>query len=95
VALIRQQADRLVELTPLLGAIARNADRIGQLCGALSELEDAADEVLRDALRALIAERPDMITFLGRRELYEMLEAVTDRCDDVGDLIAGIMLDQI
>ncbi|CAO3427907.1 DUF47 domain-containing protein [Azospirillum doebereinerae] len=95
VTLIRQQADLLVELMPLLGAIARNADRIGQLCDRLSELEDQADDILRDALQALIAERPDMIAFLGRRELYEMLEAVTDRCDDVGDLVAGITLDQV
>ena len=49
----------------------------------------------RSALQSLIAEKPDMIAFLGRRELYEMLEAVTDRCDDVGDLVAGITLDQV
>lgn len=95
VALIRQQADVLVELMPLMGAIARNADHIERLCGRLSDLEDEADDILRGALQALIAERPDMIAFLGRRELYEMLEAVTDRCDDVGDLVAGITLDQV
>lgn len=95
VALIHQQADVLVELMPLLGAIARNADRIGPLCGRLSDLEDQADDILRGALQALINERPDMIAFLGRRELYEKLEAVTDRCDDVGDLVAGIMLDHV
>lgn len=95
VALIHQQANVLVELMPLLGAIARNADRIGPLCGRLSDLEDQADDILRGALQSLITERPDMIAFLGRRELYEKLEAVTDRCDDVGDLVAGIMLDHV
>ena len=95
VALIRQQADVLLELMPLLGSIARNAERIDHLCGRLSDLEDEADDILRGALQSLIAEKPDMIAFLGRRELYEMLEAVTDRCDDVGDLVAGITLDQV
>ncbi|AWK89866.1 DUF47 domain-containing protein [Azospirillum thermophilum] len=95
VVLIGQQAELLVELMPLLGAIARNAERIGQLCGRISDIEDEADNILREALQSLIKERPEMIAFLGRREVYEMLEAVTDRCDDVGDLVEGITLDQV
>jgi len=92
--IIRRQAALLMEVMPLLTSITTNADRILQICSQISDLEDEADEILRDSLKALIAERPEMITFLGRREVYELLEAVTDRCDDVGDLIEGITLDQ-
>ncbi|WP_448206991.1 DUF47 domain-containing protein [Azospirillum sp. sgz302134] len=93
-SIIRRQAALLVEVMPMLTAITGNAERILQVCSQISDLEDEADEILRDSLKSLIAERPEMIAFLGRREVYEMLEAVTDRCDDVGDLIEGITLDQ-
>lgn len=92
--IIRRQAALLTEVMPLLTSITANADRILHICSQISDLEDEADEILRDSLKALIAERPEMIAFLGRREVYELLEAVTDRCDDVGDLIEGITLDQ-
>lgn len=93
--LIRQQATLLAELMPLVGAIGRNAERITKLCHEVSEVETAADTVLRQAMQSLIAEAPPMIQFLGRRELYELLEKVTDRCDDVADLVEGIILDQV
>jgi uncharacterized protein Yka (UPF0111/DUF47 family) len=86
---------RLAEMMPLVGDIARNADRILHLCHQVSDVETEADAVLKQALQALIAEAPPMISFLGRRELYELLEAVTDRCDDVADLVEGIILDQV
>ncbi|MBK3734939.1 hypothetical protein FBZ83_11481 [Azospirillum brasilense] len=93
-AIGRKQAALLSEVMPLLTKISVHADRILHICGQISDLEDEADEILRDAMKSLIAERPEMIDFLGRREVYELLEAVTDRCDDVGDLIEGITLDQ-
>ncbi len=93
-SIIRRQAALLVDVMPLLATITGNAERILSVCSQISDLEDEADEILRDALKALIAEKPEMIAFLGRREVYELLEAVTDRCDDVGDLIEGITLDQ-
>jgi uncharacterized protein Yka (UPF0111/DUF47 family) len=93
--LICQQAKLLTELMPLTGNIARNAERITKLCNEISDVETAADNVLRQALQGLIQEAPPMIQFLGRRELYELLEKVTDRCDDVADLVEGIILDQV
>lgn len=91
-----QEAARLItELTPLLTNISANAERINALCEKVSKIESQADVVLRDALSDLIAEAPPTITFLGRKEVYELLEAVTDRCDDVADVIEGIVLDHV
>ncbi len=94
-AMIQSMARLLAEVTPLLTNISGNADRINTLCRQVSNIETEADRVLRDALIDLIAQQPETIVFLGRKEVYELLEAVTDRCDDVADVIEGILLDHV
>jgi uncharacterized protein len=92
---IQQGARYVAELMPLLSNISRNAEQIRSLCEKVSGVEGDADQVLRDALSQLISERPDAITFFGRKEVYDLLEAVTDRCDDVADIVEGIVLDHV
>ncbi|HYD29250.1 MAG TPA: DUF47 family protein [Azospirillaceae bacterium] len=93
--LIQKAAAPLAETMPLLTDITRNAERITELCAQVGKIEREADKVLRLALSELIAERPETITFLARKEVYELLEAVTDRCDDVADVIEGVVLDHV
>lgn len=93
--LIEAGAKLLAETMPLLSNVNANAERINGYCEKVGFIESDADRVLHRALSELIAERPETIEFLGRKEVYEMLEAVTDRCDDVADLIEGILLDHV
>jgi len=92
---IRRCAEKVCELIPLLNDINRNAGKINSLCETISGIEGEADDVLRLALQKLVADRPETIAFFARKEVYELLEAVTDRCDDVADVIEGIMLDHV
>lgn len=94
-SLIQSAARLIVELTPLLTNISGNAHHITTICEKISKIESAADDLLLKAMSDLIAEKPDTIEFLGRKEVYELLEAVTDRCDDVADVIEGIVLDHV
>ena len=94
-AMIEQSAQLLVQLIPLLHDINRNVSRINSLCEQVGKLESQADRLLHLALSELIAENPDTIGFIGKKEVYDMLETVTDRCDDVADLIEGIVLDHV
>ena len=94
-AMIQRAARLVAELMPLLHDITANAERIRSLCEAVSKIEGEADVALRDALSEMIAARPDAVTFFGRKEVYELLEAVTDSCDDVADLVEGIVLDHV
>jgi predicted phosphate transport protein (TIGR00153 family) len=93
--LIEDGARLLVEAIPLLSNISRNAERINALCDRVGKIESEADHVLRRALSDLIAQDPPLIEFLGRKEVFELLETVTDRCDDVSDLMEGILLDHV
>lgn len=93
--LIRKAAGLLAEVMPMLTDITRNAQRITALCDQVGRIESEADRLLRLALSELIAEKPETIAFLGRKEVYELLETATDRCDDVADIIEGIVLDHV
>ncbi|HLO79270.1 MAG TPA: DUF47 family protein [Magnetospirillum sp.] len=93
--LIEDGAKLLAEAIPLLTDVNRNVSRISQLCEKVGQIESEADKALHQGLSDLIAQSPETIAFLGCKEVYEMLEAVTDRCDDVADLIEGIVLDHV
>jgi hypothetical protein len=58
----------------------------------VNRLENAADELLRDSLAALFEESTDPIEIIKWKEIYETLEIVTDRCEDVANVIEGILL---
>ncbi len=90
---IQQSARLVAEMMPLLHDISGNAERIRSMCEAVSRIEGDADEALRDALSDLIEQHPDTITFFGRKDVYELLEAATDSLDDVADVVEGLVLD--
>ncbi len=58
----------------------------------VNRLENEADRLLRDELAALFEGRTDAIEIIKWKELYETMEAVTDRCEDVLNVIEGIIL---
>ena len=58
----------------------------------VNRLENRADALLRETLAAMFDEQPDPIEVIKWKEIYETLEAVTDRCEDVANVIEGIIL---
>lgn len=60
-------------------------------CIEVNRLENEADQLLRDLLAGLF-EGVEPIEVIKWKELYETMEAVTDRCEDVVNVIEGIVL---
>ena len=58
----------------------------------VNRLENEADRMLRDQLAALFEGTKDAIEVIKWKELYETMESVTDRCEDVVNVIEGIIL---
>jgi len=58
----------------------------------VNRLENEADRLLRDELAALFEGNKDAIEVIKWKELYETMESVTDRCEDVVNVIEGIVL---
>src|SRR6185369_15313575 len=58
----------------------------------VNRLENTADVLLRDSLAAMFDEASDPIEVIKWKEIYETMEIVTDRCEDVANVIEGIIL---
>lgn len=56
----------------------------------VNRLENDADRVLRAALSSLLANHTDVYDLIRWKEIYEQLEAATDRCEDVADALEGV-----
>jgi predicted phosphate transport protein (TIGR00153 family) len=61
-----------------------------EACIEVNRLEEAADAVERAMLANLFSSGIDAITLIKLKELYELLESATDRCEDVVDVIQNI-----
>ena len=70
-----------------------NAKAIMIVCQDIDKFESEADHVMRSALAKLFRDEPDAKEVMKMRSVYEMLETVTDRCEDVANVIQGIVLE--
>ena len=70
-----------------------NADAILKLCAEIDRLEADADYVMRSAMAKLFREEPDAKENIKQKEIYQLLESVTDKCEDIANLIEGIVLE--
>ena len=58
-----------------------------------TSLESDADRVMRTAMSKLFREEPDVREVIKLKAIYELLETITDKCEDVANLIEGIVLE--
>jgi len=70
----------------------RQYDNIRQRIVQINTLENNGDRVLYDGLSSLVSHRDDLFEFLRWKEIYELLEATTDRIEDAGDIILRVTI---
>jgi hypothetical protein len=64
-----------------------------KLCIDINRLENEADAILRRSVARLFKEEKDPIIVIKWKEIYENLENATDRCEDVANIIEGVILE--
>ena len=95
----RALADVLVRATETVAvAVAglrhmNRADSILEACIEVNRLENEGDQILRSALAELFRSSSDPLLVLKWKEVYEALENATDRCEDVANVIEGVVLE--
>ncbi|HXD07821.1 MAG TPA: DUF47 domain-containing protein [Burkholderiaceae bacterium] len=62
-------------------------------CEEIDRLESDADRIMRAAMSKLFREQEDVRELIKLKAIYELLESITDRCEDVANLIEGIVLE--
>ena len=84
-----QEVEKATALLKNMG----NAESILKICSEIDKLESEADHVMRSAIARLFREENDVKNLIKLRSIYELLEAVTDACEDVANLIEGIVVE--
>ena len=85
---------QVADVVAVLRAFPRRGPRLEALRPHLEEinrLENLADQVHREAMGALFRQS-DVARMLKWKQVYDNLEAITDRCDDVGDAVQVAVL---
>ena len=87
--------ERLKDAVALIGKVrdAATAEATLKTCAEIDKLESDADRVMRSAMSRLFREEPDMRELIKLKAVYELLETITDRCEDAANLIEGIVLE--
>jgi uncharacterized protein len=89
--LIRQAAGELSNAVKGL----RNMSKMDQITKAvvrINSIENHADDLLYTGIEHLFDTEKDPITIIKKRDIYYQLETVTDKCEDVCDVIENIII---
>lgn len=83
---------KMREAVGALRAIKRPAV-ILEACKEINRLENEGDRFLRRGLANLFKSGADPLSVIKWKEIYELLESATDRCEDVANVIEGVVLE--
>jgi uncharacterized protein len=65
---------------------------VHQISVEVNRLENAADDVHDEALRRLFEEEKDAITLIKWKEMLDLLEEATDRCEDCANVLESVVV---
>jgi uncharacterized protein len=99
IAKVRAGAKRLVDIVcdsldgiaEALQALERR-DGVLEMAARIKQLEHEADRVHQDAIVELFDQERDPIAVIKWKEVFDFLEAATDRCEDVANLLEGVVV---
>ncbi len=83
---------RAIRLLPTL----KRSREILDLCVEINRLENEADRTYRHALATLYrtnGSSAQLLDVLKWRDIYDNLEAATDRCEDIANILEGVVLE--
>jgi len=95
--LIVRSADLTAEAVPLLRSLQGNAKRLNSLTEQISLLEEESDRIYDKGMAALYhgPARTDPMAFIVGNEIYDHLEKVVDRFEDVANQISGVLIEHL
>ena len=93
--IIVRDAKLNVAAVPLLGSLARESGRLHGMTEEIIRLEEQADQLYDQGRKQLFQERKDAIAFIIGTEVYDHLETVMDRFEDVANEISAIVIENV
>jgi len=84
-----ENVDKAVRLLPQV----KQPKEMLDLCVEINRLENEADASYRQALAELFRGGYDALAVLKWRDIIDNLESATDRCEDVANILEGVILE--
>jgi len=91
--LLVRSTEKVAKMVGLLRNPGKASDRLAALAVELNQLENDADQAYQQAIARLFLEENDPKELIKWKDILELIESATDRCEDVGDIIEGIVLE--
>ena len=88
-----QSSRAVAEMVGFLRNLKKQSNRILELAVAVSKFENDADQLYQNAIARLFREENDTKELIKWKDILEHIEAATDRCEDVSDIVEGIVLE--
>ena len=87
--------DRVQHVVSLLPQLSKAAVAEAALktCEEIDRLESDADRMMRSAMSKLFRDNIEVRELIKLKAVYEHLESISDRCEDVANLVEGIVLE--
>ena len=102
---VEQPTNRAKELVDIVAqavtevekAVSEIYDRTGRKqilkrCVEINRLENMGDSVFRSAMAELFDDSADFAGLIKWREIYQHMESVIDRCEDIANILEGVSL---
>ena len=95
--LVVQTAALTAQAVPLLRSLNTNAKQLNGLTEQIAKLEEQSDQVYDAGMSALYRgpARSDPMAFIVGSEIYDHLEKVVDRFEDVANQISGVLIEHL
>ena len=93
--IIVRAASISMEAVPLLRSIGKESSRLIALTENIIRLEENSDELHDQGRKQLFLQQTDPIAFMIRKEVYDHLEMVVDRFEDVANEISAIVIENV
>ena len=93
--IIVQAANLTTQSVPLLQSLSTEATRLHGLTEEIVRLEEQADQIHDKGRKELFRNQKDPIAFMIGTELYDHLETVVDRFEDVANEISAIVIENV
>ena len=87
-----ERVQHVVTLLPQLNQ-ASVAEAALKTCEEIDRLESDADRVMRSAMSKLFRDNIEVRELIKLKAVYEHLESISDRCEDVANIVEGIVLE--
>jgi len=70
----------------------KHSEEVLSICIEINRLENRGDTVYRAAISNLFKSSMELSEIIKWKDIYEMLESAIDRCEDIANILEGIVL---